>query len=73
MKVQVVILAGGAGTRLWPLSRSMHHKQFLPLLEGSTLLDATLERLKGIAADANGDGVISVLDVQAVVNVALAP
>ena len=47
MNIQPVILAGGSGTRLWPLSRSTHPKQFLPLLEGSTLLDTTLERMKG--------------------------
>jgi len=47
MYVQPVILAGGSGTRLWPLSRSTHPKQFLPLLDGSTLLDSTLARLKG--------------------------
>jgi len=51
MRVQPVILAGGAGTRLWPLSRSTHPKQFLPLLDGSTLLDSTLERLKGNNSD----------------------
>jgi len=48
MKTQPVILAGGSGTRLWPLSRSMHPKQFLPLLEDSTLLDSTLERLNNL-------------------------
>ena len=47
MNIQPAILAGGAGTRLWPLSRSTHPKQFLLLLEGSTLLDTTLERMKG--------------------------
>ena len=47
MKIQPVILAGGSGTRLWPMSRSTHPKQYLPLLKDSTLLDSTLERLKG--------------------------
>ncbi len=51
MKIQPVILAGGSGTRLWPLSRSTHPKQYLPLFEDSTLLDSTLERLKGNAKD----------------------
>jgi len=51
MKVQPVILAGGSGTRLWPLSRSMYPKQFLPLLGDSTLLDSTLERLEDIGKD----------------------
>jgi mannose-1-phosphate guanylyltransferase/mannose-6-phosphate isomerase len=58
MKVQPVILAGGAGTRLWPLSRSMHPKQFLPLLEDNTLLGSTLERLTGITDD---DSIVSPL------------
>ena len=48
MKIQPVMLAGGSGTRLWPLSRSTHPKQYLPLLGDSTLLDSTLGRLKGI-------------------------
>lgn len=51
MNIQPVILAGGSGTRLWPMSRSTHPKQFLPLLEGSTLLDSTLDRMKGSFKD----------------------
>ncbi|SEG86206.1 mannose-1-phosphate guanylyltransferase/mannose-6-phosphate isomerase [Marinobacterium lutimaris] len=44
-----VILAGGSGTRLWPLSRQAYPKQFLALTDSSlSLLQATLERLKGI-------------------------
>ena len=42
-----VILCGGAGTRLWPLSRNSFPKQFIPLLERS-LFDRTLERLSGL-------------------------
>lgn len=41
-----VIMAGGSGTRLWPLSRALHPKQFLPLLGESTMLQATINRLK---------------------------
>mgnify|MGYP000555723320 CR=1 FL=1 len=41
-----VIMAGGSGTRLWPLSRSLHPKQFLPLVGESTMLQVTLNRLK---------------------------
>ena len=44
-----MILAGGAGTRLWPLSRSGTPKHLLPLLEGSTLLRATYERARLVA------------------------
>lgn len=42
-----VILSGGAGTRLWPLSRSMYPKQFIPGLNGAdaSLLNQTLTRL----------------------------
>lgn len=40
-----VIMAGGGGTRLWPLSRTSRPKPFLPLLDGRTLLQATVSRL----------------------------
>lgn len=40
-----VILCGGAGTRLWPLSRELHPKPFIPLVEEHTLLQATARRL----------------------------
>ncbi|MFC1589029.1 mannose-1-phosphate guanylyltransferase/mannose-6-phosphate isomerase [Pseudomonadota bacterium] len=41
-----VILSGGSGTRLWPLSRKMHPKQLLPLLNDTTLLQDTVNRFK---------------------------
>jgi mannose-1-phosphate guanylyltransferase len=40
-----VIMAGGGGTRLWPLSRAARPKPFLPLLGDTTLLQATVSRL----------------------------
>lgn len=43
-----VILSGGSGTRLWPLSRSAYPKQFLPLLDESSLFQATLERVSSL-------------------------
>ncbi len=43
-----VILSGGSGTRLWPLSRKDYPKQFLPLVSDRTLLQETLLRLKGL-------------------------
>ena len=43
-----VVLSGGAGTRLWPLSRELHPKQFIPLVEDHTLLQATVLRLAAI-------------------------
>lgn len=39
-----VILCGGSGTRLWPLSRKALPKQFVPLVNGKSLLQMTLER-----------------------------
>ncbi len=50
LNVQVVLLAGGLGTRLWPLSRKHLPKQFLPLaLGGKTLLQAAFERAVKLA------------------------
>jgi mannose-1-phosphate guanylyltransferase len=43
-----VIMAGGSGTRLWPLSRAAHPKQFLRLHGEDTMLQATVERLSGL-------------------------
>ncbi|NMM38078.1 MAG: mannose-1-phosphate guanylyltransferase/mannose-6-phosphate isomerase [Glaciimonas sp.] len=43
-----VILCGGSGTRLWPLSRETYPKQFLRLLGQDTLLQQTMQRLAGI-------------------------
>jgi mannose-1-phosphate guanylyltransferase/mannose-6-phosphate isomerase len=45
-----VILAGGAGTRLWPLSREHYPKQLIDLLGTDTLLQATVRRTEGLAA-----------------------
>ena len=42
-----MILSGGSGTRLWPLSRKLHPKQLLPLLNTSSLLQDTINRLDG--------------------------
>jgi len=47
-----VILAGGSGTRLWPLSRQLYPKQFLPLLGEKTMLQQTIERLQGLDCQA---------------------
>jgi mannose-1-phosphate guanylyltransferase len=42
-----VIMAGGGGTRLWPISRKKHPKHVLPLLGERTLFQSTLDRLDG--------------------------
>ncbi|MFK7886951.1 MAG: mannose-1-phosphate guanylyltransferase/mannose-6-phosphate isomerase [Gammaproteobacteria bacterium] len=43
-----VILSGGAGTRLWPLSRKLYPKQLLPLVSEHTMLQDTVLRLEGL-------------------------
>jgi mannose-1-phosphate guanylyltransferase / mannose-6-phosphate isomerase len=43
-----VILSGGSGTRLWPLSRELYPKQLLPLVGKGTMLQETLARLAGV-------------------------
>ena len=50
--VTPVILSGGSGTRLWPLSREAHPKQFLPVIGEHSLLQATALRLQGLNASA---------------------
>ena len=44
-RITPVILSGGAGTRLWPLSLQSRPKQFLPLLNGRSTFEDTLERI----------------------------
>ncbi|MBS0506823.1 MAG: mannose-1-phosphate guanylyltransferase/mannose-6-phosphate isomerase [Proteobacteria bacterium] len=49
MLIQPVVLSGGSGTRLWPLSREKYPKQLLSFVGQDTLLQATLRRLEGMA------------------------
>lgn len=49
----VVILCGGGGTRLWPLSRSATPKQFIDLVGRETLFEKTLKRARLLVADPN--------------------
>jgi mannose-1-phosphate guanylyltransferase len=46
MSLHAVILAGGSGTRFWPLSRTKRPKQFLPLVTGRTLIAETFLRVE---------------------------
>src|ERR1035441_5108404 len=47
-----VILSGGAGTRLWPLSRELYPKQLLALMGTQTMLQDTVRRLAGLEISA---------------------
>ena len=47
-QIQPVILAGGTGTRLWPLSRELYPKQLLNLTEDISLLQATIKRIESL-------------------------
>ena len=51
MSIVPVILSGGSGTRLWPLSTSSCPKQFLPLVGQHTMIQETLLRLSGLEID----------------------
>ena len=46
-----VILSGGSGTRLWPLSRETYPKQFLPLVDQYSLLQSTWLRVAQLSPD----------------------
>ena len=48
MQIIPVILSGGSGTRLWPLSSEQSPKQYLPLVGDNTMLQETILRLDGL-------------------------
>jgi mannose-1-phosphate guanylyltransferase/mannose-6-phosphate isomerase len=48
--IKPVILCGGSGTRLWPLSRESFPKQFVPLIDGKSLLSLTIDRVKQLGS-----------------------
>ena len=50
-RILPVILAGGSGTRLWPLSREQYPKQLIELISNESPLSATARRLNGLLAE----------------------
>ncbi|NVJ91907.1 MAG: mannose-1-phosphate guanylyltransferase/mannose-6-phosphate isomerase [Methylocystaceae bacterium] len=48
-RIKTVILAGGLGSRLWPLSRSLYPKQFQQLAGNKTMCQVTLSRVNGVS------------------------
>ena len=67
MLVQPVVLSGGSGTRLWPLSREKYPKQLLPLIGEDSLLQATVRRVEGIADlrdESSRDGLRVVIELK---------
>jgi mannose-1-phosphate guanylyltransferase/mannose-6-phosphate isomerase len=48
MQIIPIILSGGSGKRLWPLSRKQYPKQYLPLVGDNTMLQETILRLNGL-------------------------
>lgn len=48
MNISAVIIAGGSGTRLWPVSRSSFPKQFIEMVGDKSMLQSTFERLDGL-------------------------
>ena len=51
--IRPIVLAGGSGTRLWPLSREEFPKQFLKLATDRTMLQETILRLDGLNKNCN--------------------
>ena len=54
-----VILSGGAGTRLWPVSRRAHPKPFMKLVDGESLAEKTFRRAVGVADGEALGGVVA--------------
>ena len=49
--MRILLLAGGGGTRLWPLSSRARPKQFLPLVSARSLLADTAERVSPLSSE----------------------
>lgn len=61
MRLVPVILSGGSGTRLWPLSRELLPKQLLALTGERTMIQETAARLMGFSSEGHGDATAPVV------------
>ena len=61
MKIYPVILSGGSGTRLWPLSRAVLPKQLLPLVSDKTMLQETALRVSSLSNRRAGDSALAAI------------
>ena len=59
-----VVLAGGKGERLWPLSSYLRPKQLIPFVNGISLLEQTLQRISSLAKNKNYQFVVTNADQQ---------
>lgn len=57
--VKLLILCGGGGERLWPLSRKNRPKQFISFLNGKSLLEQTIDRISPLTKEKSNIGVIT--------------
>lgn len=53
MNICAVIIAGGIGTRFWPLSRKQRPKQFLPIISDKTMIEETIQRILPLLSYSN--------------------
>lgn len=53
MDFRIVIMAGGSGTRFWPLSRMKKPKQFLPIISDKTMIEETVGRLQPVVSSSH--------------------
>lgn len=59
-----VILCGGSGERLWPLSRHNRPKQLIPFIDGKTLLEQTIERIQPLVSSSDVLGLVTTEEYQ---------